>query len=393
MTVSLLALPYDVRHAIYQQLFPPHDQIYIQAFGDRLRFISPGDGLALQLSLVCKDLSAEARAYLYNSYLFNIVGTKNDCMKAYKSFEAILRRHARHAVRINAFSNGQHSATMCISMQSGDVKMGVLNRRRRGEAKTIREMELEQNLQAGKPYPAILDSINAGLNPVNGLPVPTSKASNTGSSPAAAINAGLNPVNGLPVPPVENSKGASKSMTPSSVQPSSSKTSSSAGLTISPLTFTTIDGTVSLRPYTSTSTRTVEPGPKSGAASPNPSPSKVSTHAPQLTALHTIPSSKKPKPTAQNPTTSSNTPSAIPKPTTTAPSSSSQVPESTSTSSKSSTETKTSTEMPKSSLDSSPFNTSTASKEPAPSSTSKDEGSLFPSESATRGNSDGLIGM
>ncbi|RMX73505.1 hypothetical protein D0869_13535 [Hortaea werneckii] len=144
-------------------LFPPHDQIYIQAFGDRLRFISPGDGLALQLSLVCKDLSAEARAYLYNSYLFNIVGTKNDCMKAYKSFEAILRRHARHAVRINAFSNGQHSATMCISMQSGDVKMGVLNRRRRGEAKTIREMELEQNLQAGKPYPAILGDVNMAV--------------------------------------------------------------------------------------------------------------------------------------------------------------------------------------------------------------------------------------
>ncbi|KAI6814479.1 hypothetical protein KC340_g16023 [Hortaea werneckii] len=240
-------------------------------------------------------------------------------------------------------------------------------------------------------FPA--DSINAGLNPVNGLPVPTSKASNTGSSPAAAINAGLNPVNGLPVPPVENSKGASKPMTPSSVQPSSSKTSSSAGLTITSLTFTTIDGTVSLRAYTSTSTRTVEPGPKSGAASLNPSPSKVSTHPPQLTALHTIPSSKKPEPTAQNPTTSSNTPSAIPKPTTSAPSSSSKVPESTSASSKSSTETKTSTETPKSSLDSSPFNTSTASEEPAPSSTSKDESGLFPSESATRGNSEGLIGM
>ncbi|KAI7230717.1 hypothetical protein KC330_g6803 [Hortaea werneckii] len=238
-------------------------------------------------------------------------------------------------------------------------------------------------------FPA--DSINAGVNPVNGLPV---KGSNTGSSPAATINAGLNPVNGLPVPPVESSKGASKPVRPSSVQPSSSsKTSSSAGLTITSLTFTTIDGTVSLRPYTSTSTRTVEPGPKSGAASLDPSPSKVSTHAPQLTALHAVPSSKKPEPTAQNPTTSSHASSAIPKPTTSAPSSSSKVPESTSKSSKSSTETQTSSETPKSSLDSSPFNTSTASKEPAPSSTSKDEGSLFPSESATRGNSDGLIGM
>lgn len=160
MAVNLLTLPYDVRPAIYQQLFPPHEQIYIQAFGARLRFISPGDGLPLQLFLVCKDLSAEARAYLYNSYLFNIVGTKNDCLKAYKSFETILHRHARHAVRINAFSNGQYSATMCISMQSGDVKMGVLNRRRRGEARTIREMELEQDLQADKDFPAIFGHID-----------------------------------------------------------------------------------------------------------------------------------------------------------------------------------------------------------------------------------------
>lgn len=34
---------------------------------------------------------------------------------------------------------------MCISMQAGVAKMDVLNRRRRGEAKTIREMELEQS--------------------------------------------------------------------------------------------------------------------------------------------------------------------------------------------------------------------------------------------------------
>ncbi|RMY82529.1 hypothetical protein D0861_07851 [Hortaea werneckii] len=152
MAVNLLSLPYD--------LFPPHEQIYIQAFEDRLRFISPGDGLALQLFLVCKDLSTEARAYLYNSYLFNVVGTKKDCLKAYKSFETILHRHARHPVRINAFSNGQHSATMCISMQAGDAKMDVLNRRRRGEARTIREMELEQSHQIEEPVSAIFSHIN-----------------------------------------------------------------------------------------------------------------------------------------------------------------------------------------------------------------------------------------
>ncbi|KAI6841561.1 hypothetical protein KC332_g6115 [Hortaea werneckii] len=479
MAVTLLSLPYDARHAIYQQLFPPHDQIYIQAFAGQLRFISPGDGLALQLFLVCKDLSAEARAYLYNGYLFNIVGTKNDCLKAYKSFETILHRHARHPVRINAFSNGQHSATMCISMQAGDAKMDVLNRRRRGEARTIREMELEQSHQTEEtsstifshisivaafcaiflamlalalprlgqsplqyvlherfygaagvailpraivtvtsvrtntvyeppavttstkivpytstytstsftlPHSSSADSINAGLNPVNGLPVPTSKGPGTDSSAAASINAGLNPINGLPVASAEGSKGASKPITPTSVQPPrSSKTSTSGDITITHLTFTTIKGTVSLRPHTSTSTRTVEPAPK-------PSSSKVSTHAPQLSAHHTSISSKKPESTTQSPISSFKPSSETPKPTSSVPtSSSSKMPETTSTSPKSSIKTQTSTETPKSSLDSSPFNTSTATKDPEPCSTTK--GFCFPSESATVGNSEGMIGM
>ncbi|KAI6881905.1 hypothetical protein KC360_g6281 [Hortaea werneckii] len=236
------------------------------------------------------------------------------------------------------------------------------------------------------PHSSPADSINAGLNPVNGLPVPTSKGPNTGSSAAASINAGLNPINGLPVPSAEGSKGASKHITPTSVQPPrSSKTSSSSDITITHLTFTTINGTVSLRPHTSTSTRTVEPAPK-------PSSSKVSTHAPKLPAHHTSISSKKPESTTQSPSSSSKSSSETPKPTSSAStSSSSKVPETTSTSSKSSTETQTSTETPKSSLDSSPFNTSTATKDPEPCLTTK--GFCFPSESATVGNSEGMIGM
>ncbi|KAI7270757.1 hypothetical protein KC345_g7362 [Hortaea werneckii] len=120
---------------------------------------------------------------------------------------------------------------------------------------------------------------------------------------------------------------------------------------------------------------------------------------PQLTAFHTTSvSSKKPESTAQSPSSSSRSSSETPKPTSSAPaSSSSKVPESTSTSPKSSTKTQTSSETPKSSLDSSPFNTSTATKnleatkEPEACSTTK--GFCFPSESAMRGNSDGLIGM
>ncbi|KAK5689874.1 hypothetical protein LTR97_012634 [Elasticomyces elasticus] len=151
MTLTLLSLPYDVRYLIYQQLFPPEEQIYIQAYDKTVHSISPAGTISANILLANRQLGSEAGAFLYNGYLFNLVGTKQDCLANYKPFLRTLRKYARSEVNINAFSNGDHSATMCLSLQAGDAKMGILNRRRRGEPRTIRELQDEQDLISGPP--------------------------------------------------------------------------------------------------------------------------------------------------------------------------------------------------------------------------------------------------
>ncbi|KAK5134330.1 hypothetical protein LTR08_006759 [Meristemomyces frigidus] len=149
--IPLLALPYDIRYLIYQQLFPPDEQLYVQAQGTKLQSMRP-EGLPTHVLLVSRQINAEASGYLYNSYLFNIVGTKKDCLANYETFLQPLRKHARKSVRIDAFSNGVHSATMCISLQAGEAKSDVLNRRARGQRRTIQEMEDELNAKNDKPW-------------------------------------------------------------------------------------------------------------------------------------------------------------------------------------------------------------------------------------------------
>jgi hypothetical protein len=162
----LLELPYDIRFLIYQRLFPPSEQIYIQVQnGGKLRAILADSGsepgtICTPILRSCKALYAEATGYLYNNYLFNIVGIKSDCLSHYKPFLATLEKHARNEVRVNAFSNGEHSATMCISLQAGDAKMTVLNRRRRGQPKAIEQLEKEYRAQVktGSPTKFMLVS-------------------------------------------------------------------------------------------------------------------------------------------------------------------------------------------------------------------------------------------
>ncbi|KAK5735281.1 hypothetical protein LTR17_008288 [Elasticomyces elasticus] len=151
MSPTLLALPYDVRYLIYQQLFPPDEQIYIQAYDKTVHTISPAGTISANILLANRQLGKEAGSFLYNGYLFNLVGTKQDCLANYKPFLRTLRKYARSEVNINAFSNGDHSATMCLSLQAGDAKMDILNRRRRGEPKTFRELQDEQDLIGGPP--------------------------------------------------------------------------------------------------------------------------------------------------------------------------------------------------------------------------------------------------
>lgn len=164
MPRTLLSLPYDIRYLIYQHLLPREEQIYIQAVGKGLRSILPADGLPTNALLVCRQVNAEASGYLYNNYLFNIVGTKKDCLATYHHFLKPLRKHARNEVRINAFSNGEHSSTMCISMEAGDAKLAVLNRRRRGEPKAIHELEQEQHRSTnGVPWRLEQVTVRAAL--------------------------------------------------------------------------------------------------------------------------------------------------------------------------------------------------------------------------------------
>lgn len=151
---QLLSLPYDIRYLIYQHLLPQTEQLYIQAFpaSDRkhtLQVLLPDASIPTAPLLVCRALHSELSELLYNSYLFNLVGTKKDCLAGYRPFLRTLRLYARkgEVVHVNAFSNGGHSATMCLSLQAGEGKMGVLNERQRGLPRTLRELEEEQELE------------------------------------------------------------------------------------------------------------------------------------------------------------------------------------------------------------------------------------------------------
>ena len=146
--MNLLALPYDIRYKIYEYSFPPGQQIYIQVLGQTLRSITPEHKIPNGLFLTCRALNAEANEYLYSSYLFNIIGTKQDCLSAYKPFLETVKKHARNEVHVDAFSNGAHSSTMCVSIHSGAGRVAMLRRRERGERKEIAELEKEVAMTA-----------------------------------------------------------------------------------------------------------------------------------------------------------------------------------------------------------------------------------------------------
>ena len=66
-----------------------------------------------------------------------------DCLSAYKPFLDTVEKHARNEVHVDAFSNGAHSSTMCVSIHSGAGRVAMLRRRERGERKEIAELEKE----------------------------------------------------------------------------------------------------------------------------------------------------------------------------------------------------------------------------------------------------------
>lgn len=142
---SFCSLPYDVRHLIYQNLFPDVKSLYIQSSSERLQVYMAPDSNRIPTSLlrVSRAVYREASEYLYNTYLFNIVGVKQDCLATYSTFERTLRRHARHEVHVDMFSNGAHSQTMCVSLRAGDSRRQMLEERARGEKKELEEVRKE----------------------------------------------------------------------------------------------------------------------------------------------------------------------------------------------------------------------------------------------------------
>lgn len=149
----LLTLPYDIRHLIYTHLFPPSsEQIYIQAHDGNMHILTstPETHLAVPLFRTCRRLHAESAAFFYSAHLFNLVGTRTEVLARYAGLLATMRGHAAFSgreVRVDAFSNGSHSRTVCVSMQVGEGKVGMLERRNRGVRREMAELVLEERLE------------------------------------------------------------------------------------------------------------------------------------------------------------------------------------------------------------------------------------------------------
>ncbi|KAF2231038.1 hypothetical protein EV356DRAFT_507818 [Viridothelium virens] len=141
--LHLLSLPYDIRHLIYEHLFPQDPQLYIHAQDAGFASITPNFPIPTSIFRINQVLGHEASEYFYNRYLFNIIGTKHDCLIAYKPFMMTLKKYSRDAVRMDAFGNGRQSQTMCISLQAGQSKLAVLRSRRRGVPMPDEEIQTE----------------------------------------------------------------------------------------------------------------------------------------------------------------------------------------------------------------------------------------------------------
>lgn len=143
--MHLFDLPYDIRHQIYQHLFPSTDSIYIQAFTNGMKIIQDSHDRTMPFNflLTCRALHAEASAHLYNNYLYNIVGRKRNCLNVYADFLNTAKKYARDEVHVSAFSNGPHSDTMGISIHVGEAKTAMLRKRARGEPKELCELQQE----------------------------------------------------------------------------------------------------------------------------------------------------------------------------------------------------------------------------------------------------------
>lgn len=66
-----------------------------------------------------------------------------------------LEKYAREEVEVHAFTNGDHSNTMCISMYAGEAKRDVLRSRRKGKAAGIEALREEVRIKESNSWIAI----------------------------------------------------------------------------------------------------------------------------------------------------------------------------------------------------------------------------------------------
>jgi hypothetical protein len=142
--LHLLSLPFDIRWIVYSHLFPSLRQIYLMASKESVNPMMRPGSLGTDVFLVCRQLQAEASDYLFNNYLFNIIGYKKHCMAHYKPVYELVERYAKHGVNIEILDNGNLSSTACVSIyaKEGHVE-AVLHVRQRGVQRDLKEVEEE----------------------------------------------------------------------------------------------------------------------------------------------------------------------------------------------------------------------------------------------------------
>jgi hypothetical protein len=142
--LHLMSLPYDIRWIIYSHLFPSLRQVYLMASKESVSPMMRPGSLGTDVFLVCRQLQAEASDYLFNNYLFNIIGYKKYCMAHYKPVYKLVERYAKHGANIEILDNGDLSSTACVSIyaKEGHVE-AVLHFRKRGVQRDLKEVEEE----------------------------------------------------------------------------------------------------------------------------------------------------------------------------------------------------------------------------------------------------------
>jgi hypothetical protein len=142
--LHLLSLPVDIRWIVYSHLFPSLRQVYLMASKESVNPMMRPGSLGTDVFLVCRQLQVEASDYLFNNYLFNIIGYKKYCMAHYKPVYKLVERHARNGAEIEILDNGDLSSTACVSIyaKEGHVE-AVLQVRKRGVQRDLKEVEEE----------------------------------------------------------------------------------------------------------------------------------------------------------------------------------------------------------------------------------------------------------